>query len=207
MKFNTNDTQTLLNIMKSRRDVRGNRFLDKEVSDDILELILKAGLTAPSVGYSQPWKFIVIKDKTIKEKIFNNFTSENGKAKEIFKTKTLYNKLKLEGIKESPINIAVLYEESEDEILGMTSMKKMGEYSVVCAIENMWLMARALNVGIGWVSILDEKKVLETLEVTQKTKLIAYLCIGYVDEFLKEPELKSLGWEEEKSLKECVVFK
>jgi len=207
MKFTKNDTQTLLNIMKSRRDVRGNRFLDKEVSDDILELILKAGLTAPSVGYSQPWKFIVIKDKTIKENIFNNFTSENGKAKEIFKTKTLYNKLKLEGIKESPINIAVLYEDSEDEILGMTSMKKMGEYSVVCAIENMWLMARALNVGIGWVSILDEKKVLETLEVTQKTKLIAYLCIGYVDEFLKEPELKNLGWEEEKSLKECVVFK
>ena len=207
MKFTKNDTQTLLNIMKSRRDVRGNRFLDKEVSDDILELILEAGLTAPSVGYSQPWKFIVIKDKTIKENIFNNFTSENGKAKEIFKTKTLYNKLKLEGIKEAPINIAVLYEESEDEILGMTSMKKMGEYSVVCAIQNMWLMARALNIGLGWVSILDEKKVLKTIDAPTNTKLIAYLCIGYVDKFLEEPELKSLGWEDEKSLDGCVVFR
>ncbi|MEA2099811.1 MAG: 5,6-dimethylbenzimidazole synthase [Campylobacterota bacterium] len=207
MNFNTNDTQTLLNIMKNRRDVRGNRFLDKSLDDETLKLILKAGLTAPSVGYSQPWKFIVIKDETIKEEVFNNFIDENEKAKEIFKTKNLYNKLKLEGIKEAPINIAVLYEQSEDEILGMTSMKKMGQYSVVCAIQNMWLMARALNIGLGWVSILDEQKVLNTIDAPKNTKLIAYLCIGYVDEFLQEPELKSLGWEDEKDLEECVVFR
>jgi len=207
MNFDKKDTITLLNIMKSRRDVRGNRFLDKGVSDETLNLILKAGLTAPSVGYSQPWKFIVIQNQTIKDEIFNNFTTENKKAKDIFKTKELYNKLKLEGIKEAPINIAVLYEDSKDEILGMTSMKKMGEYSVVCAIQNMWLMARALNVGLGWVSILDETKVLKTVDAPANTKLIAYLCIGYVDKFLEEPELKSLGWEDEKSLERCVVFR
>jgi len=207
MNFDKNDTLTLLNIMKSRRDVRGNRFLDKKVEDESLNFILEAGLTAPSVGYSQPWKFVVIKNQNIKDEIFNNFTDENLKAKDIFKTKELYNKLKLEGIKEAPINIAVLYEESEDEILGMTSMKKMGEYSVVCAIQNMWLMARALNIGLGWVSILDEKKVLKTIDAPTNTKLIAYLCIGYVDKFLEEPELKSLGWEDEKSLDGCVIFK
>jgi len=206
MNFDKNDTLTLLNIMKSRRDVRGNRFLDKKVEDESLNFILEAGLTAPSVGYSQPWKFVVIKNQNIKDEIFNNFTDENEKAKDIFKTKELYNKLKLEGIKEAPINIAVLYEESEDEILGMTSMKKMGEYSVVCAIQNMWLMARALNIGIGWVSILDEKQLLKDINKDENSTLIAYLCVGYVDTFLKEPELKTLGWEDKKEKNSVIDF-
>lgn len=207
MKFNINDTKILLNIMKNRRDVRGNHFLKKEIEDEKLKLILEAGLTAPSVGYSQPWKFIVIKDEKIKKDVFINFTNENNKAKDIFKTYSLYKQLKLEGIKEAPINIAVLYEKSDENILGMTSMNKMGEYSVVCAVENMWLMARALNIGIGWVSILDEKKVLKSIGISKKMKLIAYLCVGYVDEFLEEPELKILGWEEKKNLEKCVIFK
>ena len=206
MKFNSNDTKILLDIMKNRRDVRGNRFLQKEVEKEKLQLILEAGLTAPSVGYSQPWKFIVIQNETIKEEIFNNFINENEKAKKIFNSSELYKKLKLEGIKEAPINIAVLYEESDEEVLGMTSMKKMGEYSVVCAIQNMWLMARALNIGLGWVSILDEKKVLNSIKAPTQTKLIAYLCLGYVDEFLQTPELKTLGWQDEKKLTECVSF-
>lgn len=205
MKFNHNDTNTLLNIMKSRRDVRGNHFLKKEIQERDLVKILEAGLTAPSVGYSQPWKFVVIKNQEIKEEIFNNFTKENEKAKEIFKSENVYQKLKLEGIKEAPINIAVLYEERNEEVLGMTSMKKMGEYSVVCAIQNMWLMARALNIGLGWVSILDEKKVLNSINAPKNTKLIAYLCLGFVSEFLEEPALKTLGWEYEKKLTECVL--
>ncbi|QOP45698.1 5,6-dimethylbenzimidazole synthase [Sulfurimonas paralvinellae] len=206
MKFNTDDSKTLLKIMKNRRDVRGNHFLSKTIEDNQLQFILKAGLTAPSVGYSQPWKFIVIKDETIKEKVFDNFQNENEKAKEIFKSEDLYQKLKLEGIKEAPINIAVLYIERDKEVLGMTSMKKMGEYSVVCAIQNMWLMARSLNIGLGWVSILDEKEVLNTIDAPKNTKLIAYLCLGFVREFLDEPELKTLSWENEKSFKECVSF-
>ncbi|MDQ7060525.1 MAG: 5,6-dimethylbenzimidazole synthase [Sulfurimonas sp.] len=207
MKFNTNDTKTLLNIMKNRRDVRGNHFLGTKIEDATLRLILDAGLTAPSVGYSQPWKFIVIKNKKIKEEVFQNFSEENIKAKKIFQDKKDYKNLKLEGIKDAPINIAVLYEETQDDILGMTSMKKAGEYSVVCAIQNMWLMARALNIGLGWVSILDEKKVLQTIDAPKNTKLIAYLCLGFVDEFFEEPELKTLAWEKEKTFKDCVFFK
>jgi 5,6-dimethylbenzimidazole synthase len=206
MNFNTDDTNTLLNIMKNRRDVRGNRFLDKTIEDEKLKSILEAGLTAPSVGYSQPWKFIVIQDDKIKDEVFDNFTKENKKAKEIFNSTDLYQQLKLEGIKEAPVNIAVLYQEEQKDILGMTSMKKMGEYSVVCAIQNMWLMARALNIGLGWVSILDEKDLLNTIKAPKDTKLIAYLCLGYVDRFLQEPELKTLKWEDEKKFQECVVF-
>jgi 5,6-dimethylbenzimidazole synthase len=170
-------------------------------------MILEAGVVAPSVGYSQPWKFVIIKDQETKESLVENFNQENEKAKTIFEENALYAQLKLEGIKEAPINIAVLYEPKESEVLGMTSMKKMGEYSVVCAVQNMWLMARSLNIGIGWVSILDETKVLQSIQAKPNTQLIAYLCVGYVDQFYKESELKTLGWEREKLLKECVVFK
>jgi len=204
--FSDADTKKLLEIMKARRDVRGNRFLSKEIEDEKLELILEAGISAPSVGYSQPWKFVVIKDEKIKENILKNFEDENDKAKEIFKEVDLYSKLKLEGIKETPINIAVFYEPQEKNVLGMTSMKKMGEYSVVCAIQNMWLMSRALNIGLGWVSILDEQKVLKELKADENSQLIAYLCLGYVDKFYQESELKTLGWKDEKKLKDVVEY-
>ena len=207
MIFNTKDAQKLLEIIKARRDVRGNRFINKEVEDEKLRLILEAGISAPSVGYSQPWKFVIIQDTLTKDNILKNFEHENEKAKEIFEEKELYKKLKLEGIKEAPVNIAVLYENPEEDVLGMTSMKQMGEYSVVCAIQNMWLMARSLNIGIGWVSILDEKAVLKELDTAKNAKLIAYLCLGYVDKFYDESELKTLGWDVEKSLSECVVYK
>ena len=206
MDFSQNDISTLLNIMSSRRDVRGDSFLSKSIEDEKIELILKAALTAPSVGYSQPWEFVLIDDKTIKEKIHKNFEKENNKAKDIFKDRPLYQRLKLEGILEAPLNIAVLYTPSKEPILGMTSMDKMGEYSVVCAIENMWLMARTLGLGMGWISILDEKEVLKTLNVPNNKKLIAYLCLGYVKEFKKEPELKTLKWKEEKELKQLLYF-
>ncbi len=206
MKFTEKDTEKLLSIMKSRRDVRGNQFIDKKIEYEKLELILKAGITAPSVGYSQPWKFIIIENREIKENILADFKKENKKAKKIFQNNPLYKKLKLEGILEAPINIAVLYEPKEKDVLGMTSMNKMGEYSVVCAIQNMWLMARTLNIGMGWVSILDENKVLKILNAKSDTKLIAYLCVGYVKNFYKESELKILGWEKEKIFKECIEF-
>jgi len=204
MNFTKADADKLLNIIKARRDVRGNRFVNRQIQEEHLEMILEAGISAPSVGYSQPWKFVIIKDEATKNSISQNFTQENEKAKVIFKDKTLYEQLKLEGIKEAPINIAVLYEPKEEEVLGMTSMKKMGEYSVVCAVQNMWLMARALNIGIGWVSILNEKKVLQSINVKKNAQLVAYLCVGYVDKFYEESELKTLGWEKEKLFEECV---
>ena len=205
MIFSPKDAHKLLEIMKARRDVRGNHFISQDLEKEKIDLILEAGISAPSVGYSQPWKFVIVEDETIKEEILENFQGENEKAKEIFKDQELYAKLKLEAIKEAPLNIAVLYEQGEAPVLGMTSMQKMGEYSVVCAIENMWLMARALNIGLGWVSILDEQKVLASIKAPKNTKLIAYLCLGYVNEFLQEPELKSLQWKEKKSLQECII--
>ncbi len=200
------DANKLLELMQSRRDVRGHDFLDKNIEDEKIEMILKAAISAPSVGYSQPWKFIIIEDEDVKKEVRQNFEAENKKAKQIFATSQLYKNLKLEGIKEAPLNIAVLYTEPNEEVLGMTSMSKMGEYSVVCAVENMWLMARTLGIGLGWVSILDEQKLLQSIDAPKQHKLIAYLCLGYVEEFKKEPELKTLKWKKEKKLDECVRY-
>ena len=198
MHFKSQDALDLLSIMQHRRDVRGNSFLPAPIEDEKLDMILDAALSAPSVGYSQPWKFILIDDDAVKEDIYQNFTDENTKAKKIFSQNALYHKLKLEGIKEAPLNIALFYEVNEKDILGQTSMSQMGEYSVVCAVQNMWLMARALNIGMGWVSILDEAYVCKRLNAPKEHKLIAYLCLGYVDSFAEEPELETLGWEKKK---------
>jgi len=206
MEFNQEDVDTLLTIMQNRRDVRGNRFLNKAIEKEKIDLILEAAASAPSVGYSQPWEFVLIDDTEKKDKIFNVFEVENEKAKPIFENRPMYERLKLEGIKEAPLNIAVLYKETDEDVLGQTSMSKMGEYSVVCAVQNMWLMARALNIGMGWVSILDEKKVLKEIGATSEHKLVAYICLGYVNEFLAEPELKTLGWEKKKELKSFISY-
>lgn len=207
MKFTKKQTKILHDIIISRRDVRGNNFTSKKIKKKHINTILDAGLHAPSVGFSQPWKFVVIEDKKIKNSVYDNFKNAYEKSKKHFKGKELYNTLKLEGIKETPVNIAVFYKKPTKKILGQTSSKKMGEYSVVCAIQNMWLMARSLNIGIGWVSIINHKKVQKTLKVNDKYKLVGYLCVGYPKEFLDTPELETLKWEKKKKMKKVVSWK
>ena len=205
MKFNKKDLNTLTNIIASRRDIRGNNFINKKVSNKKLKVILESALNAPSVGYSQPWEFIVV-DEEKKNLVYEYFTKAFNKSKTKFLDKPLYNSLKLEGIKESNINIAVYYKKSTSNILGQTYMKRTGEYSVVCAILNMWLTARALNIGMGWVSILKPKKINKIFDIDKNEyKFIAYLCFGYTKEFYNEPELKKLKWNKKKKLKDCFL--
>ncbi|MDP3267096.1 MAG: 5,6-dimethylbenzimidazole synthase [Sulfuricurvum sp.] len=204
MNFTLQDAKALQIILSARRDVRGNRYIDKAIEPEILEAIFYAANCAPSVGFSQPWEFMVIDDSDLREKVYSEFKKENQKAKKIFRNDTLYPSLKLEGIKEAAYNIAVLYKKPTKAILGQTTQKKVGEYSVVCAIQNLWLMARAYNIGVGWVSILKPKKIKKILEISSDYKLIAYLTIGYVSEFLEVPELQTLNWETKKELCEVI---
>ncbi|MGB3751732.1 MAG: 5,6-dimethylbenzimidazole synthase [Arcobacteraceae bacterium] len=206
MKFTKKQQKLLHNIIISRRDIRGNNFLSKKIKKRYINKILDAGLHAPSVGFSQPWKFLVIENDEVKKSVYENFNQAYDKSKKYFKNRKLYTKLKLEGIIETPINIAVFYKKPTKKVLGQTSSKKMGEYSVVCAIQNMWLMARALNIGLGWVSILDHKKVQKTLKVSSKYKLVGYLCVGYPKEFLDIPELETLKWEKKKARKKVISW-
>ncbi len=200
--FNQQESNVLEEIIFHRRDVRGNRFQNQPIPDEKMEKILWAGIHAPSVGYSQPWEFIVVKASETKKAIRQIFDRSNQEGSGSFEgeRKQQYDQMKLEGIIESPVNVAVYYRSSETPVLGQTAMPDMGKYSVVCAIQNMWLMARSLNIGMGWVSILDPKEVSKVLQVPASHELIGYLCFGYVDLFYDQPELERKKWDTRKQL-------
>ncbi|BCE01687.1 5,6-dimethylbenzimidazole synthase [Marinicellulosiphila megalodicopiae] len=207
-QFTQQESDLLASIMQSRRDVRGNHFIDKPLEDTVINQILNAAQLAPSVGFSQPWEFVLIQDQSTKDQVVESFNQENQKAQRQFEAQqqSKYTKLKLEGIKESALNIAVFYSPSNEPVLGQTSMPEMGKYSVVCAIQNMWLMARSLNVGMGWVSILNPQTVKSLLNAPDHLELVAYLCVGYVDEFLEKPELEQLNWKTRKDIEGLIRF-
>lgn len=209
--FSIENSDLLSEIMSARRDVRGNRFLPDKLEPESIEQIFAAALTAPSVGFSQPWEFVTIHNRSTKEQVADSFFIENEKAKALFKAKKFeagkleqYQQLKLEGIIEAPLNIAVFYNPKNGPVLGQTSMPDMGRYSVVCAIQNMWLKARSLNIGMGWVSILDPIKVQSILNAPADRELIAYLCLGKVDKFYDKPELETLKWQEKKTFDQVI---
>ncbi|WP_299778785.1 5,6-dimethylbenzimidazole synthase [uncultured Formosa sp.] len=206
-KFTPEHIETLEQIILARRDVRGNRFINKPIAKADLDKILFAGVNAPSVGFSQPWEFVVINDLDIRNKVKDSFFEENEKAKTLFEGNKIdaYTQLKLEGIIESALNIAVFYKPSEHPVLGQTAMKEAGVYSVVCAIQNMWLMARALDIGLGWVSILNPDTIKTILKAPKDRQLIGYLCLGHVDEFYENPELERLQWEKRKNINDVVI--
>ena len=211
-QFSSADSQQLAQIMEARRDVRGNRFLPDPLDKKDIEQIFAAALMAPSVGFSQPWEFITVTQPEKRTEIAESFFVENEKAKALFKEGKFeagkleqYQQLKLEGIIESPLNIAVFYNPQKGPVLGQTSMPDMGRFSVVCAVQNMWLCARSLNIGMGWVSILDPNTVKTLLNAPEDRELIAYLCLGKVDKFYDKPELETLQWQERKQA-EQVIF-
>ena len=211
-QFSPEQSDLLMQLLAARRDVRGNRFLPDELAQQDIDQILKAALHAPSVGFSQPWEFVLVKQAGSRRQIAESFFQENDKALELFRAGNYdaakleqYQALKLEGIVEAPLNIAVFYNPKKGPVLGQTSMPEMGRYSVVCAVQNMWLMARSLNIGIGWVSILDPDKVKSILNAPQDRELVAYLCVGKVDKFYDQPELETLGWEERKEKQQVVL--
>ncbi|MDR3715098.1 MAG: 5,6-dimethylbenzimidazole synthase [Puia sp.] len=206
--FTEVEADVLREIICNRRDVRGNRFLDRPLEEVVVRQLLDAALHAPSVGFSQPWEFVLIRDAEIKRQVKDSYTEENQKALSFFgeEKQAVYARLKLEGIVEAPLNIAVFYKPSGKPVLGQTSMEEVGLYSVVCAVQNMWLMARALNIGIGWVSILDPDKVKQILKAPLENKLVAYLCVGYTDGFYLKPELELLEWEKRKAAEAAVIY-
>ncbi|MGJ8691931.1 MAG: 5,6-dimethylbenzimidazole synthase [Thalassotalea sp.] len=206
--FSTEDQLRLEELLLHRRDIRGNNFLTDPVADGALTQILNAASLAPSVGFSQPWEFVIIKDKTVKNAVFNSFTTCNKNAEASFsdQQQVLYQQLKLEGIIEAPINIAVFYKPSDKAVLGQNTMPEMGEYSVVCAIQNMWLMSRAMNLGLGWVSILDPDEIKKILKAPPENKLVAYLCLGHVKTFYASPELEQLRWEKRKNISSQIHY-
>lgn len=208
-EFTDEEKKGLYKAIYSRRDVRSH-FTSRAIKDDVLSRILNAAHHAPSVGFSQPWNFILIKDITTKKKIKDSFEEEKNRSSKLVEEpkRTKYLSFKLEGILESPINLCVTYDPSKfgPFVIGRSSIPEAGLYSVCCAIQNLWLAARTEGVGLGWVSILSNDTLKEVLELPEHVVPIAYLCLGYVDEFAQKPDLETAGWLPRLDLKDVVYF-
>ena len=200
---------SLYRVIFSRRDVR-SQFLPDAVPDEVLSRILYAAHHAPSVGYMQPWNFLVIKSGEVKQRMHAAFTEANEEAKSMFEgeRRELYSSLKLEGILESPVNVCITCDRNRtgETVLGRTHLSDMDLYSTVCAVQNFWLAARVENLGVGWVSIVKQEQLRETLGIPEDIIPIAYLCVGYVSEFYDQPELEKAGWSERLPLNDLVYY-
>lgn len=205
--FSEAERETIYRVMRARRDVR--EFRPDAVPIDVLGRILEMAHYAPSVGFMQPWNFILITSLDLRRQIKQLFQEQNEReaAKiEDAERKRLYGQLKLEGILEAPLNLAVTCDRRRDLpfVLGRGPMPQTDLYSTCLAIENIWLAARAEGVGIGWVSILDPQAVEKMLQLPSGVELVAYLCVGYPVEFRDRPLLEQVGWKGRMRLEELV---
>lgn len=193
----------------SRRDVRSH-FTAKPIDDRTLSKILNAAHHAPSVGFSQPWNFILVKDEETRKKIKSSFDAERKRSSELIEDpkRSRYLSFKLEGILDSAVNICVTYDPSKfgPFVIGKSSIPETGIYSVCCAIQNLWLAARAEGIGMGWVSILSNDELKMILEIPEHVIPVAYLCLGYVSEFAQKPDLETAGWLPRLDLKDVVFY-
>ncbi len=190
----------------SRRDVRA--FLPDLVPDEAVMRILDAAHHAGSVGYMQPWNFLVIRDLEIKRQVQAVFRKANAAAASLYNGDrlSLYSSLKLEGIVDAPLNLAVTCDRSRQgpAVLGRHTMPETDLYSTCCAIQNLWLAARAEGIGVGWVSIVEPEEVKALLGIPPDIVLVAYLCIGYPVEFEDRPTLERVGWADRLPLSDLV---
>jgi len=209
MQINQNERDAVYKTIFARRDVRKD-FKPDLIPNDVLMRILNAGHHAPSVGFMQPWDFIVVKDTGVKEQIKTAFEQANVEAINQFseEKRQQYKALKLEGIIEAPLGICVTCDRTRNGpvVLGRTSIPEMDLFSSVCAIQNMWLAARAENMGMGWVSIIHNDALQSILGIPEHIVPIAYLCMGYVTQFQDKPELETAGWLPRENLDQLVHY-
>lgn len=207
--FTDEEKKGLYKAVYSRRDVR-SQFTPNPINEKILSKILNAAHHAPSVGFSQPWNFILIKNKDTKNKIKESFDKERIRSSNLVDepNRSKYLSFKLEGILDSPVNVCVTYDPSKfgPFVIGKSSIPETGIYSVCCAVQNLWLAARTEGVGVGWVSILSNDALREVLELPEHVIPVAYLCLGYVEEFSSKPDLEKAGWLPRLELKDVVYF-
>ncbi|MFA9417547.1 5,6-dimethylbenzimidazole synthase [Natrinema sp. HArc-T2] len=197
--FTDAERDAVYKTIYARRDIR--RFRDEPVPDEVLDRLLQAAHHAPSVGFSQPWDLVVVSDGETKAEIASIAERAIAAAREGYEEprRSEFAELKLEGIRESPINICVTCDPTRGapHVLGRSSMKRADVYSTCLAVQNLWLAARAEGVGVGWVSVLYPYEVQEVLDIPPHVKPVAYLCLGYPEDgFPEEPVLQQEGWRE-----------
>lgn len=197
-EFSDQFRQELNLLMRWRRDVR--RFRTDPVEPGLIEDCLSTFTLAPSVGLSEPWRVIKVDSEPQRALARTNFEIANNNALSGYSGEKakLYAGLKLSGMQDAPVQLAVFCDEETDKGagLGAATMPEMRRYSVVAAITQFWLTARAYGLGVGWVSILDPDRLIQDFGINQNWRLVAYLCVGWPEEELDSPELERAGWEE-----------
>jgi 5,6-dimethylbenzimidazole synthase len=205
--FSKEDRAAVYRAIETRRDVR-DQFLPDPLPEDLVQRLLKAAHAAPSVGFMQPWNFTLVEDAAVREAAWQAFSRANDEAAEMFEgeQQALYRSLKLEGIRKAPLSICVTCDPTRggDVVLGRTHNPRMDVYSTVCAIQNLWLAARTEGIGVGWVSIFHDSDVRDILGIPEHIEIVAWLCIGRVEELYQEPELAVKGWRQRLPLEELV---
>lgn len=208
-KFSDEEKSGLYKAIYTRRDVRSH-FNSEPIDNGILARILNAAHHAPSVGFSQPWNFILIRDSQTKTKVKQSFEEEKARSTNQVadSKKEKYVSLKLEGILESDVNICITYDPTRfgPFVIGRSSIPETGIYSVCCAVQNLWLAARSEEIGVGWVSILSNDALRKALDLPDHIVPVAYLCLGHVTEFAEKPDLEAVKWLPRLELKDVVYF-
>lgn len=207
-EFSPQKKQGLYEAIYKRRDIR--HFNSSPIDPTVLGRILDAAHHAGSVGFMQPWNFLVIDDQKLKEKVASNFKEASATAAEKFSgdRQQLYKSLKLEGILDSPINICVTCDNTRfgPNVLGRDTIKETDLFSTCCAIQNLWLAARAEGLAVGWVSILSQEQLKKNLKIPEHVFPVAYLCLGHTDEFYEKPMLESAGWANRTPLDSLIYY-
>ncbi|MFI1369634.1 nicotinate-nucleotide--dimethylbenzimidazole phosphoribosyltransferase [Streptomyces griseochromogenes] len=197
------EREAILKVMRERRDIR-NGFRGDPIPHEVLLRVLEAAHTAPSVGHSQPWDFVVIRSAETRSAMHELAQRQReAYAKSLPKGRAKqFKELKIEAILDTPVNIVVTADPTRGgrHTLGRHTQPQMAPYSAALAVENLWLAARAEGLGVGWVSFFDEREMVRALGLPEHLEVIAYLCVGYVDEFPDEPELMQAGWSKRRPL-------
>jgi 5,6-dimethylbenzimidazole synthase len=197
LPFDSTFRATFCDLVLWRRDVR--RFRGDPVPEELLDRLIELATHAPSVGLSQPWRFVKVKSPERRRVVWESFASANVRALQGYdgEQRAAYAGLKLAGLKEAPIHLAVFSDDSTatGSGLGRRTMPETLRYSVVAAVQTLWLAARAEGLGMGWVSILDPITVTRALDVPAGWTLVAYLDMGWPAEEHLDPELERHHWE------------
>ncbi|WP_111496089.1 5,6-dimethylbenzimidazole synthase [Marinobacter bohaiensis] len=205
--FTDAERQGLYRAIFERRDVR-SQFLPDPIPPGVLGRLIEAAHHAPSVGFMQPWDFLVIESAEVRRRVLENFEQENQRAADNYEGERqgTYRSLKLQGILDSPLNLCITCDRSRGgpKVLGRNSIVETDLFSTCLAVQNLWLAARAEGIGVGWVSILDQERLAEVLALPENVYPLAYLCVGYVSEFLEQPELQARGWRSRLPLEQLV---
>jgi len=204
------DKAAIYKVIAERRDMR--HFLPTPIAPELLQKLLHAAHHAPSVGLMQPWRFIRISDATLRQSIHKLVDEERKHTAqaigEVENTARMakFMRLKVEGILDcGEVLVATLCDQREKHIFGRRTLPEMDLASVSCAIQNLWLAARAEGIGMGWVSMFDPQQLAKLLNMPEGAKPVAILCLGYVNTFYKSPMLVEEGWTTEKPLADMLM--